>query len=355
MSSPRFAFELHTPLAHFELDLALESDVRTLGLFGASGAGKTSVLEALAGWRAIERGSIHFGELTWLDTEHGTCVAPRQRGIGYVPQDLLLFPHWSVERNLRAGAQRAAGRDDFERAVEVLELRPLLARSTLELSGGEKQRVALARALCSGPSLLLLDEPLGQLDRPLRRRILPYLLRVRDEFDVPMVVVSHDATEITALCEQVALLDRGRVIERGAPAQVFASDAGWRAVGAEFENVLAGEVRAICDATASIDLGGALLEVPRSGLEAGRRALVSVRADDVLIATERPRGLSARNVLAARIERVVVGADARVLAQIGESASIWVELTPGALRELELRAGRNLFVVIKTRSCRVLS
>jgi molybdate transport system ATP-binding protein len=355
VSTPRLDLRLRMRLAPFELDVELATSARTLGAFGPSGAGKTSLLEALGGWRAVEAGSLEFDGDVWLDTKRRIRVAPSKRGIGYVPQDLLLFPHWNVERNVLAGVERG-GAADFERVLAVLELRELRERDIATLSGGEKQRVALARALCSRPKLLLLDEPLGSLDKALRRRILPYLLRVRDEFGVPMILVSHDATEVAALCDEVVLLRAGRIVARGAPSAVFASDEGWRAVGDEFENVLSGAVGAVSASTATIEFGGAQLEVPRSSLEVGQRAVVSVRADDVLVATEHPRGLSARNVLAARIEQVFGASEARVLARLLESdTALWIDLTPGAIRELALTPGRDVFVVIKTRSCRVLS
>ncbi|MEE3178395.1 MAG: ATP-binding cassette domain-containing protein, partial [Verrucomicrobiota bacterium] len=177
---------------------------RVTGLFGASGSGKTTWLETMAGLRRSARGFIQFGETVWLDSDARIDVPPEQRGIGYVPQDHLLFPHMTVRRNLQSGQQRAAvSGHDFKRmledVVDVLELDSLLERGVRELSGGERQRVALGRALCSGPRLLLLDEPLASLDLQLRLRILPFLQRVRDHFDVPMLVVSHNPIELQAL------------------------------------------------------------------------------------------------------------------------------------------------------------
>jgi len=355
--SARLAFALRVSAKAFDVDVDVESDARTLGLFGPSGAGKTTVLEALAGWRAVERGRIRLGDVTWLDTETRLFVPPRRRGVGYVPQDLLLFPHLSVLDNLRAGLRRGFETARVERVIEVLELGPLRDRSVDTLSGGERQRTALGRALCREPILLLLDEPLASLDRALRRRILPYLLRVRDELDTPMVLVSHDPTEIAALCEDVALIERGRVVARGTPEEVFANDRGWRATGGEYENVLRGVIRSVEDATATLDLDGATLEVPAGDLPVGVAAVVTVRADEILVATERPRGLSARNVVPARVVRVVTSADdVRLLASLASSSqTVWIELTAGAVRELALAPGRNAFLVMKTRSLRAFS
>lgn len=344
-------FELRTRLERFTLEVACTSQARSLGLFGPSGSGKTTIVEALAGWRAVERGRIALSGETWLDTAARTHLTPARRGVGYVPQDQLLFPHLDVEANLRFGCERDDGL--VRRVLEVLEIEAFRARSVETLSGGERQRVALGRALCSRPRLLLLDEPLGALDKPLRRRILPYLMRVRDEFETPLVLVSHDATEIAAACDEVLVLREGRIVARGAPAQVLAPSETADAQES-FENVLRGRVGQVTAATALVDLGGVLLETPRGALEPGASALVSVRADEVLVATERPSGLSARNVLRARVETVVNGAAARVLARVG-AQPVWVDLTDAAIAELGLAAGREVFLVIKTRSCRVLA
>lgn len=365
----RLRFDLRTPLAGLDLEASVETDARTLGLFGPSGSGKTTVLEALAGWRAVERGRIELDGETWLDTGRRIDVPARRRGVGYVPQDLLLFPHWSVERNVAAGVGRGRGAPvDVRRVHSVLEIASLLGRSVETLSGGERQRVALARALCSGPRILLLDEPFASLDRPLRRRILPYLVRIRDEFDVGIVIVSHDSTEIGALCDDVVLLERGRVVERGPPERLFASDSGWRATGGEFENVLRGVVAEIRGDAASLDLGGGgsagpRLVVPSAGLSIGATALVALRADEILVALEPPRGLSARNVVQARVEEVrepPEGGEVRLRARLHGSGGragqhVWVELTAGAVRELDLRPDREVYLVIKTRSFRLLA
>jgi molybdate transport system ATP-binding protein len=279
--------------------------------------------------------------------------------VGYVPQDVLLFPHWNVFRNVTCGVRRR-GRPDptlVGRALEVLELNDLRRRPVAALSGGERQRVALARALCSRPEVLLLDEPLGALDRPLRRRILPYLVRAREEFGVPMLFVSHDATEVEAVCDEVAVLREGHVVAQGPPAEAFATAEGLRTVGPDLENVVRGEVSEVGEGTATVVLtGGVPLVVPRTGLAPGARALVAVRSDDVLIATRRPEGLSARNVLPARVLEVSERDGAVLLrARLGTSDKVAVQLTPGAVRELGLEPGRDVHLVIKTRACRVLS
>ena len=354
----KLTLSIREPLGSYVLDLRLSSNAQALGLFGPSGSGKTTALEVIAGWRRPSFARVELDGRMLVDTVSGASLPPSRRGVGYVPQDVLLFPHWNVFQNVTAGVRRRGPPDPtlVGRALEVLGLNELRRREVGSLSGGERQRVALARALCSRPEVLLLDEPLGALDRPLRRRILPYLVRVREEFGVPTLFVSHDATEVEAVCDEVAILREGRVVAQGPPAEAFASAEGARSVGPDLENVVRGEVRAVGEGTATVVMdGGVALVVPQSELQVGERALVSVRSDDVLIATLRPRGLSARNILPARVLDVAQrGGEVLLRAGLGARDKLAVQLTPDAVRELDLAPGRDVFLVIKTRSCRVL-
>jgi molybdate transport system ATP-binding protein len=364
----RIEARVRLPLAPFVLDVDLASSARSLGLFGRSGAGKSSLVETLAGWRAPAAGRISIGGTLLFDDAARVRVQIEARGVGYVPQGALLFPHWTVERNVLAGARRAGLAADpafVERTLAILELDPLLARSTAELSGGERQRVALARALVSRPRLLLLDEPLGSLDLPLRRRILPYLIRVRDEFRLPTVFVSHDATEVQALCDEVLVLDQGRVVAQGPPAETLRALRSDPTGELAFENVLGGTVEAIRGGTATLALdAGGRSHVPARGLAAGDHATFAIGSDEILIALDAPARISARNVLPARVERVqplsgeVVQVDARLVASPGEDsagARLTASLTRASPDELGLHPGLAAFLVFKTSACRVLS
>jgi len=188
------------PLAHFTLEASVEMNARTTALYGPSGAGKTSLLEVIAGLRTPARGDVEI---------HGRLVndvPPRKRHVGYVPQDDALFPHLSVRQNITYG-----GPID-EAVINVLEIAHLLDRDVKKLSGGERKRVALARALLSHPAVLLLDEPLSGVDAELRTRVLEHLVRVRDEFPIPMIYVTHDRDEASVICEEMVMLERGRVV-----------------------------------------------------------------------------------------------------------------------------------------------
>lgn len=205
------------PLAEFtlEVDLVLESQVTAI--FGPSGAGKTSLLDLIAGLRKPASARIALDARVLTDTQSGTLVPARSRRIGYVPQDLALFPHLSVKQNILYGAgdgEASGSLFGFEHVTDVLQITPLLTRGTRDLSGGERQRVALARALLSSPQLLLLDEPLASLDTPLKEKIIPYLRRVREEFHLPALYVTHDEEEVLALCDEVLEIRRGRIAGR---------------------------------------------------------------------------------------------------------------------------------------------
>ena len=204
------ALDIELTQGEFTLSAAVRLDARAAALFGPSGAGKTTILDAIAGLRTPRRGSIVIGDRVLFSSDSGVNLPAHKRQVGYVPQDVALFPHMNVRRNLLYGRHPGLS-PDLDLVVRMLEIAPLLDRRVTALSGGERQRVAVGRALMSAPSILLLDEPLAAVDVPLRRRILPYLTRVRDELKVPIVYVSHDRGEVEELADIVVTLEHGRV------------------------------------------------------------------------------------------------------------------------------------------------
>jgi molybdate transport system ATP-binding protein len=215
--------EVRLPLAPFtlEVDATLTADVTAL--FGPSGSGKTSLLDVIAGLRRASSAFVQLDDRVLTDTRGGREVPARERRVGYVPQEGALFPHLSVRGNLLYGFRhdREPGPFTLGHVVDVLEIGTLLDRAVGRLSGGERQRVTLARALLSSPRLLLLDEPLSALDWRLKARILPYLQRARDEFRVPMIYVTHQPDEAIALCDEVIVLEQGRVVDQGPAADLI--------------------------------------------------------------------------------------------------------------------------------------
>ncbi len=214
--------QVRLPLSGFVLEIDFELSAERTGIFGPSGAGKTSLLETIAGLRPSAAGEIRFNGTAF------TGLPVRRRRIGYVPQDDSLFPHLDVRRNLLYGRPAEAGNPAFSFAhvTQFLEIEPLLERDVRQLSRGERQRVTLGRALLSEPRLLLLDEPLTGLDRELRATILEQLKNLPNEFDLPLLYVTHDRAEAIALCDEVLLLERGKIVGRGAPAELLGRPAG---------------------------------------------------------------------------------------------------------------------------------
>jgi molybdate transport system ATP-binding protein len=215
---------LHLRQGNFDLQIDLEIDGQVVGIFGGSGAGKTSLIEVVAGLRQPTSALVTIADQVLIDTSRRFSLPPEERGVGYVPQDLALFPHLNVRQNLLYGCRRnqpASSAVNFPHVCAVLEIEALLERSVTALSGGQKQRVAFARAILASPRLLLLDEPLSSLDHDLKWKIIPYLKRVRDEFKIPMLYVSHAADEIAELCDQVIVLRAGRCLSIRPPAEIF--------------------------------------------------------------------------------------------------------------------------------------
>jgi molybdate transport system ATP-binding protein len=217
------AFDVSVAISQgsFQLEFAVSCETRALALYGPSGSGKTSVLEVIAGMRRPRRGHVAIGGRVLFDAAAGVDVPTRQRRVGYVPQDALLFPHLDVQRNILYGSPDS----DWSSAAPVVErlgIAHLATRAVADLSGGERQRVALARALASRPDILLLDEPLAALDRAMKRVVLQLLVDLRDELRIPMVYVTHVNDEATAITDFAVVLDSGRVSAAGPSASVLA-------------------------------------------------------------------------------------------------------------------------------------
>jgi len=365
---PGLLIDLTLPLHRFRLQVQWDTRATFLGIFGPSGAGKTTILEAIAGLRRGVSGRIRLDDRLCFDSASGIDLPPEERDVGYVPQDGLLFPHRDVLGNILAGSRRAEGsvrRLKPERVIGVLELSGLERRSVTTLSGGERQRVALARALCSGPRLLLLDEPLAGLDLPLRRRILPFLLRVREEFALPTILVSHDPTEIGILSDEILVLSEGRVRARGAPGQIFADPQVFAMVREEgYENALEGRVFGEHEGMIQVELSpGCRVNLRSEPLARGRRVFVGLRAEDLILSVDPPRGLSAQNILPGVVLEVTEppveqagGYAVPVKVDLaGTGQSILASITPRSRRELGLRPGLPIHVIFKAQACRLLA
>ncbi len=369
-ASDHLVVDVHLVLERFSLSVHFETHARVVGLWGPSGSGKTTLVETLAGLRRGAAGRIVCGTQVWLDSSASHFVRPEQRGVGYVPQDSLLFPNLNVKGNLAAGARRARASPSatdqlIAHAAHTLRIEHLLDRDVAALSGGERQRVALARALCSAPSFLLLDEPFASLDVALRRELLPFLAQVRDEARVPMLLVSHDPTEIQILCDEVIALRDGAIEAQGPPHDVIgASSALARQRNLGFENVVRGVVLASTEGRTTVRLGPpqadskVSIDVPqRSSVSVGAPAFVGLHARDILIAKGELGRLSARNRLDAKVTSVdPIGAVTVVHVRIvGVGEDLAIEVTPEACHELALRPNDDVTVVFKASACTLYS
>jgi molybdate transport system ATP-binding protein len=346
--------EVKGQLGEFRLDAAFEGagDGLTV-LFGPSGAGKSSVLAAVAGALKPEAGRVALGDEVLYDSAAGIDVPMERRRIGWVFQDARLFPHLSVEGNLRFGLKRAppslsqAGPIRFEEAVEVLGIGHLLNRRPRELSGGERQRVGLGRALLSQPRLLLMDEPLASLDAQRRAEILPFLERVKTSFATPILYVTHSLAEAVRLGDRMAVMRDGQVVAQGPLAEVASRPelmlAGSRARdGAALHGVAAGEEGGLTVVRA----GGWDIRVP--GLQAWGAVRLYILARDVMLALDKPTRISARNVLPGQVAELQVETG-RVLVKVEHGgASLLAALTPDAAEALELRRGMPVWAIVKS-------
>ena len=345
----------------FELRADFDALPGTTILFGASGAGKTTILHCIAGLQPPDEGSIRIGDTALFDSALNINTPPNRRHIGYLLQTLALFPHMSVEQNVRYGLASVEPAERERRVSEILEsfrIAALGERRPGEISGGERQRVALARALVTRPRALLLDEPLTALDAATKARIVDDLRAWNERFRIPILHVTHDRDEVFALGERMIVLENGHVVSQGLPHDVLhRPELESVAQLAGFENVFDCYVVELHPEqgtmTCRITGSPVELEVPLTRVAAGRELRVGMRAGDIMVATAPPQGLSARNVIAGEILSLEQR-DVMVVARVDCGAVFEVDLTPGAVRSLGLAAGARVWLVIKTYSCRVL-
>jgi molybdate transport system ATP-binding protein len=345
----------------FLLDISITVPPGISILFGPSGAGKSTVLDCIAGLARPDAGRITAGEEVLFDSQAGVNISPQARHIAYVFQTLALFPHMSAEENVAYGLdglphqQRAARVEEILKAFRVEKLR---ARKPPEISGGERQRIALARSLVTQPRVLLLDEPLTGLDAELKAAIVDDLRAWNAARRIPILYVTHTREEVDVLGERLIAMDHGCVVGEGTPMDVLETPRRRRlAQAAGFENLLSGAVLDLreTEGVMRVRLNGSLceIEVPLGYAAAGDRVRVAIRAGDILLATSRPQGLSARNV----IEGQIVAMETRgtlMRARVNCGVEFIVHLTPGATRTLELARGRQVWLVLKTHSCHLV-
>ncbi len=338
------------------LDVQFEAPNGITALFGRSGVGKTSIVNAVAGVLRPDRGRIILGDHTVLDTEAGVDLPMHQRDVGYVFQDARLFPHMSVEKNLLYGRKvKKLPRDPdlMSQVVEMLEIGALLARRPGALSGGEKQRVGLGRALLSGPRVLLLDEPLAALDDARKAEILPFLERLRDEAQMPILYVSHSIAEVARLASTVVLLDQGHVALVGPTEQVLSDPAVVPLIGVRHAGaiVMARVTAHEEDGLSRLETGGGALWLPQVKAEIGSALRVRIRAQDVILSLKAPEEMSALNSLRGEVVTLREGDGPGVIVQLrcGDER-VLARITRRSARVMKLQVGMKVFAIIKSVS-----
>ena len=345
----------------FRLDASLSVAEGITILFGPSGSGKSTLLDCLAGLLRPDSGAIHLGGRAFFDESRGIHLPPRQRRVGYLFQSPALFPHLTVEQNVGYGIGHQSPTERETRVRSMLErfrIAALAKRKPREISGGEKQRVALARSLVTQPRALFLDEPLTGLESGLKAAILADLRDWNDEQRIPILYVTHNREEVDALGQHVIVMENGRTSTVGEPQAVLDAPRRHRlAQAAGFENLLEGVVKDLreADGVMRVQLGASTseIEVPLGYAAPGDSVRVAIRAGDILLATERPGKLSARNILQGTLKNIEQRGTT-VVCRAEAGVPFTVHVTPGALRSLELAVNQRVWLVIKTHSCHVV-
>ncbi len=346
----------------FDLNVTLKLPAGITIVFGPSGAGKTTLLECVAGLIEPDRGSISVAGRMLFDRGENVNIRPQHRSVGYVFQDLALFPHLSVQKNVAYGLPGLNADERKERVEKILasfRIAHLHFRKPAQISGGERQRVALARALVTDPPALLLDEPLAGLDAATKSKIMDDLRAWNAAHRIPILHVTHSREEVFALGERMIVLENGRVSAQGVPHEVMSSPR--QETVAElfgFENILDATVTAAHTerGTMSCHISGTSveLETPLVHAEVGSSLRIGVRAGDILLAVNRPVGLSARNILPGEVISLEKR-DVIVMAKVDCGVEMTVQLTLAARDSLQLKTGLDVWLIVKTHSCHLMA
>jgi molybdate transport system ATP-binding protein len=354
-----------TPEREFILDLEFTAGPGFTVLFGPSGSGKTTLLNSIAGLTVPDQGRITAGDRVLFDSGLRVNTPVPQRNVGYVLQELALFPHLTVEQNAEYGLFRLPRRQRRERSAAVLRdfrIDHLRNRRPAQISGGERQRVALARSLLTEPCVLLLDEPLSALDGPTKSKIIDDLRRWNEAHQIPILYVTHNRDEVVALGERVLVIEHGQFIAQGRAHEVLGAPMQETVAQlAGFENIFDAEVDSIhedrgtltCRLMKEGERTAVKLETPMVRVQANSLLRVGIRAGDILLAIIRPEGLSAQNVIPGRL-LALERRDMIVFAKVDCGVEISVQLTLAARDSLRLKDGQEVWLVIKTHSCHLM-
>jgi molybdate transport system ATP-binding protein len=337
-------------------DLEISQSSPVTVLFGASGAGKTTILRCIAGLDRLDEGRIVFNTTTWADVSRALHVPPQQRSVGYLFQDYALFPHLSVRENIAYGIHDIAEPERSKQVEEIagsLQISELIKRAPAELSGGQQQRVALARSLVRKPDLLLLDEPLAALDGPTRERVRGELARLLRALQLPAILVTHDWIDALSLGDRLVVMSKGAILQVGAPAEVFARP-GHEEVAAAvgMETVASGKVKQRGDGSLLLQMGAAELVAvdPQDGAS---QYFICIRGENITLETGRAGQSSARNHLRGVVKEILpAGTLWKVIVDVG--ADLTALLTRQAVEDMVLAPGKEVYAVFKASAVHLI-
>jgi molybdate transport system ATP-binding protein len=347
--------------SNFTLDVAFALAPGITIIFGPSGAGKTTLLDCVAGLATPDFGQIAVGEHTLFDVTDATNVPVQSRNIGYVFQDLALFPHLTAGKNVEYGLSgpKLERRKKSDAILESFRIAHLRDRKPKEISGGERQRVALARALVADPRILLLDEPLAALDAATKSKIIDDLRAWNTLHDIPILYITHNREEVFALGDRVLVLENGRIVADGTPHTVMTAprrESMAQLVG--FENIFHAVVSAAHEDRGTMKCriadSNVELETPLLRADPGSKLFVGIRAGDILLAAVHPVSLSARNIIPGRVLSLEQR-DVIVIVRVNCGVDMEVHLTLAARDSLDLQPGREVWLIVKTHSCHLMT
>jgi molybdate transport system ATP-binding protein len=354
---PVLKLDCSAAIGAFQLNLQAVLNCNFTAMFGPSGCGKTSTLKLIAGLITPDAGEIAIDGQPVFDRKNKINIPPEQREAGLVFQDARLFPHLTVKQNLEFGLKNTPAdkrKLSLKEVSDVLKINHLLNRKPATLSGGETQRVAIGRALLTSPKLLLMDEPLAAIDQPSKLAIIVELQRIRKAFDLPILYVSHDIGTVLNIASHVVLMDAGKVIAEGKPFDVLADYVSKPMItNEEIRNIVEAEIIRHHDAkgTTEVRSQDTIFVLPKLPQPEGEKLKIDIPASEIILAIEKPAGLSARNILDGRVVEIR-HLGHRVVVVVDAGLTLYVEVVEGTLSGLNLAIGKKVFLVIKATSFR---
>ena len=349
------AVNIEKIVGDFQLNTEFYADIGITAIFGPSGAGKSTLVNLIAGLVKPDSGYIKILNEVIFESQLKINVPANKRGIGFVFQDARLFPHMKVESNLKYSYRfgRKGHLSSFTEIVEVLNLAQILHRLPGNLSGGEKQRVAIGRALLSNPKILILDEPLTGLDEGLKAEVIPYLEFVRDNFKIPILYISHSQSEVVRLSDRIVVLEKGRILEQGKTLQILSSFSVAKKLGLrDLSSFVEAKVsKHASDGITELDFAGSKLFLPKIDAILGSKFHLRILAKDITLAIEKPKKISALNILQGKVGEVFLGNGPGAIVGIEVGGHrLTTRITQRSLNAMNLKHGQTCFAFLKTVS-----